>query len=137
MSAIHLNNNYHRVCPGHPVSMPVHTFFRASKKTGKQYLTVPYSHPALQLEPYNVLVASCNSTISKALKAGLKGVRIEHQPLTIAKHLGEVLQVDVVVVMNTYCDLASKEQAWDVYYHKSASTPLYYIRMNLQYERDE
>lgn len=128
-----LNNNYHRVSTGHPVFMPVHMFVRTAPGKPKEVMTAPYFHPNLSSEPFNVLLTCNNTTISQYIKDSAN-VALEEQPLTVAKHMGEVMQIDVVVILNTYCEIPSKQQAWDMVYHKSPSTPPTIGRSSLQHD---
>ncbi len=129
-TTIQFAKNYHKLCPGHPAFKTIHMFYRASLKKDeyqKHYLTLPY---AQSKNAYNVLVASDNTTITDAL-CHLYDINVEFQPLTVAKHLGEVMQMDVVVLLNTYCELKTKEQAWDLHYYKFPGTPTQVARSML------
>lgn len=119
---------YHKVCPGHPVHMPVHMFVRTQKKL-KHYLTMPYHQS--KSDKYNVLVTSSNSCISHHIMKKTR-TKLESSPITVAKHLGEVMQLDVVVLINTYCDIKTKQQAWDLYYYKPTCPTVAFTRLNLQ-----
>ena len=129
---IRLAKNYHKLCPGHPAFKTINMFYKASLKNGeyqKHYLTLPYSQTKTA---HNVLVASDNTTITDAL-CHIYDINVEFQPFTVAKHLGEVMQMDVVVLLNTYCELATMEQAWDLHYYTCPGTPTQIARSMLNH----
>ena len=124
---IHLTKNYHKVCPGHPAYKTIIMFYNATYKNTKyekHYLTIPYSNTN------NVLITCDNTTITEAISLVYR-TNLEFQPLTVAKHLSEVLQMDMVVLLNTYCELATKEQAWDLHYYKCPGIPTQIARSML------
>jgi hypothetical protein len=126
---VHLTKNYHKVCPGHPTFKTINMFYKASYincNYQKHYLTLPYANAQ------NVLITCDNATITEAISQ-MYDINLEFQPLTVAKHLGEVMQMDVVVLLNTYCELASKEQAWDLHYYKCPGIPTQIARLMLHH----
>ena len=126
---IQLAHNYHKLCPGHPTFKTINMFYKLDIKKDdyhKRYLSLPYSNT------HNVLVTSDNKTITSAL-CHIYNVHTEFQPITVAKHLGEVMQMDVVVLLNTYCELSTKKQAWDLHYYKCPGTSTQIARIMLNH----
>lgn len=126
---LEIRNCYHKPIPGHPVFMPVHMFIKPQAIAlqdmdnviqPKQYMTLPYINETLK-QSDNVLV-SCANPIISAYISKETNTMLDSQPVTVAKHLGEVLQTDVVVLINMFCDIKTKNHMWDIFYYSAPGT---------------
>jgi hypothetical protein len=100
--------------------MPVKMFHKTIDG-GKLYFTVPLSRS--QNDSQNVLITTSNPIIASYISEE-NGCEVESQPITIAKHLGEILQMDVVHLIGMSCDRHTCEVEWDVYYYVPPSSPV-------------
>lgn len=119
---------------GHPTSSYVDMFYKASHKKRDGFRKTIFTQSFAKdfgLVSSNVLVTSSNHLITKAICNKFKCKR-ETQWITVPKHLSEVMMIDMVVLMNTYCDLRSKKQVWDIYYSVPSATPLGTFKQILQ-----
>jgi hypothetical protein len=57
----------------------------------------------------NVIIASNNPLITKEIEDTFN-CTAETQWLTVAKHISETISMDLVVLMNTYCNTKNKNQ---------------------------
>lgn len=97
----------------------VHVFYKHMPE--KRLLTEHFKND-FNVVHKNVILASCNETVSKAI-CETYDVQDEEQWLTVPRHLSDVLHMDLVVLMNTYSDVRTQEQCWEVaYFPTSPST---------------
>lgn len=101
---IALNKCNIKPCPGHRTYMPVHIFIKDAK-----YLTMQYHNR------HHVFVASCNEHITDEIKREYR-CEVQSHPLLVPKSISDTLCMDFVLILNSYCDIASTEQVFDVYY---------------------
>ncbi len=98
-----------RACPGHPVFMKVSMFSRDNK-----YLMMPYKVSDTDIK--NVLVTSCNPLVSKYLQQEYN-CTVEEFPITIPKHVSEIIQADLVNIIGMSCDRITAEIEWECQYY--------------------
>ena len=91
-------------CPGHRMYVPVYFF---TKDSG--YLTCPFR------SNYNVFVTTNNDLIANEIKT-IYNCQSHKHPFLIPRSISEFLSLDLVLIMNTYCDLKTREQEYDLYY---------------------
>ena len=129
-----------RKLDGHPVYSYVDMFYKKSKsntiqlnrqKQNKKQLFTHSFKKDFNMISKNLLITSNNPLISKAISKEYD-CDTETQWITVPKHISEILMVDMVVLMNTYCDLISREQYWDLYYICPPSIPLSTFRQFVQ-----
>ena len=75
----------------------------------------------------NVILACNNSTISPHVAEHFNCNR-ETQWMTVAKHKSEVLQMDMVVLLNSFCSINTQEQVWELYYFCPPAMSVSYAR---------
>lgn len=112
---ISLDKSYNRIIPGHRMFMPVFIF-----KKNNTFLTIPYKNE-------NVFLSTNNYTISHNIQQFYKCEANEY-PILVAKSLSENLNMDLIVALNTYCEINSREQSWDIYYSTSQKQPINIFR---------
>lgn len=115
---ISLDKSYNRVIPGHKMFMPVFIF-----KKNNTFLTIPYQNN-------NVFLTTNNSTLSQNIQNIYKCEANEY-PILVAKSLADNLNMDLIITLNTYCELNTKEQAWDINYYSSQKQPIHIYRSSL------
>jgi len=86
-------------------------------------------------QPQNMIIACDNPTISPHIATHFE-CELESHWLTVAKHQSEILRMDLVVLMNTYCSVKSQEQVWDLYYFCPPSTSPSTVRSSMLYEEE-
>ena len=79
----------------------------------------------------NIIITSNNNNITKSILDEF-GCEKEVQWITVAKHISECINMDLVVLLNTYCDVKKKQQIFDVYYYTPSSVPVNVFRSSLQ-----
>lgn len=126
---IRFDRFYCRRFEGHPTYAHVDMFYKSSHDQ-KHVLTQSFKRDFHQV-PKNVVLISNNPTISAAI-AHHYGCTTEVQWLTVPKHVAEVLRMDMAILMNTYCDLKSREQCWDIHYHTPVGLPTSFFAMDLR-----
>lgn len=111
---------YHtRVIKGNQVFAPVHLFVQ---RHDHRKLNVQKSYVTATLKPgQHVLLASSNESLSKYIRMEAD-CELEVQPLTVAKHLSEILGMPLIILENNYCDLNSKEMRWDLHFYQHNNT---------------
>lgn len=121
---------------GHPVMSYVDMFYRVPKNGSyqKQVLSQAFTRD-FSIVSKNVIVTSNNPLITKELCKTYMCKR-EKQWITVPKHLSEVMMMDMVVLMNTYCDCKTKLQYWDIFYFVPAATPTSVFRQAIQHTGD-
>jgi len=103
------------------ISTPVHLFV---SKYNTHTLNVKKTYATARLkQEYNVLLASSNELISKYMQMQCD-CDLEVQPLTVAKHISEVMGMPLVVVEKMYCNLEHKSPEWELHYFQ----PNYAVR---------
>lgn len=122
---------------GHPTFSYVDMFYKVPPKAAnppplqqKQIFTQSFTRD-YSIVSSNVLVTSNNPLITKEI-CKMYRCRPEMQWITVPKHLSEVMMLDMVVLMNTYCDCKTRQQYWDVYYYVPTAIPLSTFRHTLQ-----
>lgn len=120
---------------GHPTYSCVDMFYRVTPPTTttpqqKHVFTKSFARDFTAVSS-NMLITSANPLITKEI---CKQYKCKHEVewITVPKHLSEVLMMDMVVLMNTYCDVSSKQQIWDLYYYVPSAIPLDSFRQILQ-----
>lgn len=119
---------YVRKFPSHPVHSSIDLYFHPQSKT---LLT----HNFATSLP-NKIIACNNATISSHLAEHFECTSESHWT-TVAKHKSEILRMDMVVLMNTYCSVASRDQVWDLYYFCPPTVSPTAVRTMLLYEEQE
>lgn len=120
----------YRPCPGHPLYMPVKLFYKNGDSYKKQHLTLPLS----TTDSKHVLITTTNPMIEAYLRQE-HNCRTEEQPFTVAKHLGEVMQLDVVNLITLSCDRFTCEMEWDVFYYVPPGIPIQLGRSYLHFRQ--
>jgi hypothetical protein len=101
--------------------MPVNMF----KKGGTySYFTVPYNNKS------NVLLTTNNDTI-KLFIATQTNSKIENTQLYLSRAISEEMNIDLVVLLNWYCDIDTQENVFDIYYVAPAQKPITIFRSRL------
>ena len=65
----------------------------------------------------HVLMASSNELLSKYICMQADS-EVEVQPITVAKHLSEVLGMSLVILDNHYCDITTHEMKWELHFYQ-------------------
>lgn len=117
---ISLSKAYIKPCPGHRHYMPVYIFLK--KDT---YLTVPYNNQK------NVLMTTNNENIVRKLVNADAECRAHSFPALVPRALSEEMGIDMVVVLNTYCELDTREEVYDLYYIVPTTRPVTIARSRL------
>lgn len=112
MMNLKFDRYFTRKMQGHPIYSPVTLFYKMAPS--KQLFT-QYFNNDFNTVHKNVILASANPTITHSISQYYDCIP-EEQWITIPKHLSEVLRMDLVVLMNTYCDIRTEEQHWEVAY---------------------
>lgn len=115
---------------GHPLHSKVDVFYK-DFEGNKVILTKSFKKDFGNVSS-NVLLSSNNHLISYAISKAFN-CKSENTWITIPKHLGNVLHMDFVVLMNTYCDVRSRDQIWDLCYYTSSVIPEAIFRLSLQH----
>jgi hypothetical protein len=107
-----------RACPGHRMYMPV-KFYSDSEH---RYLTIP-------MKDKHVLLTTCNDHIhdmilTRIRSVGMPAIKSHEHPILVPRAIADHLGIDMVVLMNIYCDLKDKEEVFELYYAVSTQTPL-------------
>lgn len=79
----------------------------------------------------NIIITSNNINITKSIVDEF-GCDKEVQWITVAKHISESINMDLVVLLNTYCDINKKQQIFDLYYYTPSSVSVNEFRSSLQ-----
>lgn len=116
---------------GHPTHSYVDLFY-APKVKSKQLLSVNFHVNHTK----NTIISSNNPMISREIRSKFN-CRQERQWITVAKHISDTIGMDMVVLLNTYCDVSTKNQCFDVYYYTPQGMPLPTFRTSLQYTPDD
>jgi hypothetical protein len=111
----------------HPSHSYVDLFYASRVKT-KNILSVNFHVNQTK----NTIITSNNPMISKEIRNKFN-CRQERQWITVAKHISDTIGMDMVVLLNTYCDVNTKNQCFDVYYYTPLGMPLSTFRTTLQY----
>jgi hypothetical protein len=80
----------------------------------------------------NVIFVCNNPTISPHL-AHHFDCKVETHWMSVAKHKSEVLQMDMVVLQNSFCSLKTKDQVWELHYFCPPALAVSYVRSSLLY----
>lgn len=118
---ISLNKCYIKQCPGHRYYMPVSMF---RKNDTHSYLTVQYN------SKNNVLLTTNNDTLSWYISDQTKS-QIDEVQLYLSRAVSEEMNIDLVVLLNWYCELDSKENVFDIYYVSPPQKPITIFRSRL------
>lgn len=118
---ISLNKCYIKQCPGHRYYMPV-SIFRSPGTYS--YYTVQYNNKS------NVLLTTNNDTISSFISEKTNSQK-DHVQLYLPRAISEEMNIDLVVLLNWYCELDTKENAFDIYYVSPAQKPITIFRSRL------
>jgi hypothetical protein len=100
----------------HPSHSYVDLFYASRVKT-KNILSVNFHVNQTK----NTIITSNNPMISKEIRNKFN-CRQERQWITVAKHISDTIGMDMVVLLNTYCDVNTKNQCFDVYYYTPIAT---------------
>jgi hypothetical protein len=121
--------NYQRYT-GHPTYSYVDVFYAPKSQYAipKRMLSVNFHKNHTK----NIIITSNNPMISREIKQKFK-CRQETQWITVAKHISDTMGMDMVVILNTYCDIKSKSQCFDVYYYTPLCIPLDTFRTLIEY----
>lgn len=132
-SGINLDRYALRRFNGHPSHSYVDVFYKdvtINNTKEKRIFTRSFTRD-FSIVSKNVIITTNNPLISKEI-INKHGCYKERQWITVPKHLSEVLMMDMVVLMNTYCNLQNKHQYWDVYYFVPPPTPSSVFRAHMQ-----
>lgn len=106
-------------CPGHRYYLPVYTFRR-----GMKYLTSMYDKNS------RVLVTTNNDLLADYISKETKS-DVQVVPLLVPRALSDSLGIDLVVLMNMYCDRINKQNIYDLYYIVPSKQSIPSVRTNL------
>lgn len=118
---IEISKYYIRPLAGNSINTPVHMFVtkhdkrKLSEASKKSYVTAKFNPGR------NVLMASSNELLSKYIKMET-GCELEIHPITVAKHISEILGMPLVIVDNHFCDLDCKELKWELHFYQPSDT---------------
>lgn len=98
-------------CVIRPMSMkrtylPVKYFVQPNKHT---FLTAQYGMDK------NVLITTTNNNIAKMISIDNNCETIE-QPLLVPRAIAEEMGIDIVIILNWYCDAKSRKNCQEIYY---------------------
>lgn len=118
----HITHFYTKPIVGNTVHMPVHLFVarpynNASLACCKQYITANISSRLNNGEGYQALVACQNEVLSECLSKDAN-CELDQQPLTVAKHLAEVLGMPLIVLETCYCEIKTKQVEWQLHFYQ-------------------
>jgi hypothetical protein len=135
---MHFDRFYCRKATCHPQYSYVDIFYKAPAFPAKTIMTYPYKSDATAA-PKNVIIASTNSLITKYIFEHEKSCITERQWILVPRAISEAMRMDLVVLKNTFCDLATKDQCWEINYYIPSDMPAYIFRSSLQLSehRDE
>lgn len=137
MNTLRFDQFHSRRFDAHPQYSYVDIFTRKvnvntvqKNKNYKQILTQPFSTTIDKSNTKNVILCTNNHVISKEL-ADYYACDIESHWLSIPKHMCELLHMDLIILLNTYCDITSKNQHWEVHYFVNQHVPEIVFRSRL------
>ena len=113
---------------GHPTYSYIDLFY-SRNVIPKQLLSVNFHKNHTK----NIIITSNNPMISREIKKNFK-CRRETQWITVGKHISDIMSMDMVVLLNTYCDLRTKDECFDVYYYTPPVMPLNTFRSSIEYK---
>lgn len=99
---------------GHPLYSYVSIFYKV--KDGNKLILTKHFANDFNIIPKNVIIASSNDLIIKEICYNFACIN-DSQWITVSKHISDVLRMDMVLLMNTYCNIINKKQYWDLYYY--------------------
>jgi hypothetical protein len=67
-------------------------------------------------ETYNVLVSSSNPIVTDYICKEYS-CDVEEHPITVVKHLAEVMQTHMINIQTFSCDLHTSDMEWELYYY--------------------
>ena len=122
---------------GHPKFSYVDIYYHKTpvKAPPKHLFTTNFKRDFTMLGK-NVIIASNNPLITKEIEDTFN-CTAETQWLTVAKHISETISMDLVVLMNTYCNTKNKNQYFEVYYYTPQPMPVSIFRSDLQHDSDD
>lgn len=109
---------------GNPLCSNVHMFVanrKISELEGAKQFATATVYPSLthtNRNGYQTLLACKNELVTEAIRHELPQCTVELQPLTVAKHLADTMGIALIVVNTNYCDTATNETWWDLYYYE-------------------
>lgn len=115
---------------GHPTTGVVDMFWKRGVGGDKYIYTQSFKRD-FTLFPANMVVVSANPTITKGIVAGAECIS-EDCWLTVPKHIAGVMRIDMVILLNTYCDMKTRDQIWDLQYYTPPVVPVVEFRKDLQ-----
>lgn len=115
---------------GHPSYSRVDMFYKREGGGEKVIYTQSFKRD-FSTVPANVLVTSANPNITKNIAEEL-GCLVEDTWLTVPKHISGVMRIDMVLLMNCYCDMRSRECIWELQYYTPNAMPASVFRQDLQ-----
>lgn len=125
---MHITKSCIRGFPGNPVHKPVILFSLPSKGEVRRYLTLPYGNEGMKY----VLVGTTNPVIAEYICQEYGREIVEDvQPVTVCKHLAEVIQMDFVNLIGMACDRVTAEIEWDCYYYTPPAVPVQIARAHI------
>lgn len=135
---IRFDHFHSRKFEGHPQYSYVEIFTRHTPNNTKQVFTRPSSITTDKTNTKNVIICTNNPVISKVIAPHFQ-CDTERHWFSVPKHMCELLQMDLILLMNTYCDIASKDQHWDVHYFIQQPIPeiLFRSRLLLAYNNNK
>lgn len=102
--------------------LPVKIFYKRTKTNETRYLTLPFeTQPTGPI--HHVLVTTNNDIIAENINKFYKCRSASH-PMLVPRAIGEEMNMDVVVLLKWYCNIATKEEAFDLNYIVSPSLPV-------------
>ena len=126
-SGMEIRKYYKLPMKGNAVHSPVHMFYArpdrrgalVAKKIVSATLYPSFSHPGIN--SYQVIVASANELVSRSIEEEY-GNEADVQPITVAKHLAEVVGMELVVIDKVFCDTGSCDVIYDLHYFQAPPT---------------
>jgi len=112
---ITLNRFLTKTCPGNILSHHVHIIKTIKRPT--EYLTAPLKRN--EQNNINVLVVFSNGLVAKHVKEALgDSYEMDDIPLFIPRSIADVMRIPLVTVLDTHCDIETKEQVWKLHYYQ-------------------
>lgn len=114
----------------HPSYSIVDMFYKV--KDGNKFIFTQQFKRDYSIVPKNIIITTNNDLISKEICKEYNCIK-DPQWITVPKHLSEVMRMDMVLLMNTYCNIINKEQYWDLYYYSPRGYSYVDFRTDIQY----